>query len=311
MELRWLQYALEVDRYKSFTKAAHALSITQPSLSQQIQKLEQELGIRLFHRGHGPLSTTQDGMRFIEQARQIVLLSEDLVMEMNERRTGRGGNLRIGAPAITGGHVLPPLLRHYATKYPDVAITLVEESTDELEAMTLRGEIDLCVLALPIDVDHLKTRFILREPLYLALPREAVSFVPKDRSSAMIALHDLAEAPFILLKKGYGFRHTVLELCAKSGFSPKIAFETSSVETAQAMAANGLGITIVPQMVMQNDAFAPSYVAMASQPTRTLVFAYRRDRYLCATAQAFLQLFDEVSLPGSEQKKNDPQGGIV
>ncbi len=298
MEFRWLQYALEVNRYRSFTKAAQALSVTQPSLSQQISKLERELGVALFYRGNGPTMPTPDGQRFFEQAGQIVQMSEDLLREMRERSQGMMGELTIGAPAITGGHVLPPVLRAYAMNYPDVRIHLVEESTDQLEELTAKGIIDLCILALPVNDARLEIRPMLTESLVLALPRERVPWMPDIvlDNNVPTALDQFAQAPFIVLKNGFGFRHTVLQLCAKSGFQPHVAFETSSVETAQSLAAHGLGVTVVPHMVMLQDTTkqSPCYVPIASQPSRTLVFAYRRDRYLGMTARALLDIYDEL-----------------
>lgn len=298
MEFRWMQYALEVNRYRSFTKAAQALSVTQPSLSQQVGKLERELGVPLFYRGNGPTMPTPDGQRFFEQAEQIVQMSDDLLREMRERSQGIMGELTIGAPAITGGHVLPPLLRAYSIKYPDVRIRLVEEPTDQLEEMTVKGMIDLCILALPVDDVRLQTRPMLTESLVLALPSVRVPWMPElvQDGATPISLDRFADVPFIVMKNGFGFRHTVLQLCAKSVFQPHVAFETSSVETAQSMAAHGLGVTVVPHMVMLQDTTeqSPRYVSIASNPSRTLVFAYRRDRYLGMTARALLDVYDEL-----------------
>lgn len=306
MELRLLQYALELQRHGSFTRAADALDIAQPSLSQQIAKLESELGVTLFFRGHGGAQATPDGVRFLEQAEQIVRLHDDLLREMRERSEGIGQELVIGAPAITGGHVLPPLLCAFSEKHPTVRVRLVEDATEVLQDLTARGLTDLCVLALPVQDDRLAAKHMLTEELFLAAPREAARWMD-DRlremcrtggeSALRIDLADFAQAPFILLKRGFGFRGTVLELCAESGFSPRVAYETSSVETAQALAAHGLGVTVVPAMVRKAAAgSAPGtvYLPIDGQPRRTLVFAYRKDRYLSAAARALLDMYAEL-----------------
>ena len=303
MELRLLQYALALHRQGSFTRAAEALHIAQPSLSQQIARLESEAGVALFFRGHGGTQATPDGIHFLEQAEQILRLHDDLLREMRERSEGIGQELVIGAPAITGGHVLPPLLRAFREEHPTVRVRLVEDTTDVLQDMTARGLTDLSVLALPVEDDRLAARHMLTEELFLAAPREPARWMDgrmrevcrtEGDKGRPVNLADFAQAPFILLKRGFGFRGTVLALCAESGFSPLMAYETSSVETAQALSAHGLGVTVVPAMVRKTvTGLTPEtvYLSIAGRPRRTLVFAHRRDRYLSAAARALLDMY--------------------
>ena len=306
MEMRLLEYVLEIYRKQSFTKAAASLRIAQPSLSQQIAKLERELGVSLFFRGHGTVLPTPEGMRFVEKAEQILRMRNDLEREMREQSEGIGRDLVIGTTAITGGHVLPPLLQAYEERYPQVRVRLIEESTETLTDLTARGLVDLSILALPVEEPRLTTKPLLTEPLFLVLPRtekdwmsdEVRRFVTSssvDPFLTTLPFASVAKAPFILLKQGYGFRRTVLELCAESGFQPQIAYETSSIETAQSLVTYGLGITLVPHMVMRRDR-QPIYVSLDSHPTRTLVFTYHRERYLSLTARKFLDVADEIQM---------------
>lgn len=307
-----MEYAAEVARRRSFTKAAAQLHVAQPSLSQQIAKLEQELGVTLFYRQRGSVEATPDGVRFVEQAELILRMRDDLLREMRERAEGVGRELVLGAPAITGGRVLPPLLRLFEERFPQIRVRLVEETTERLEHMTARGGTDLSVLALPLEDDRLAVHPLLTEPLYLAIGREhkpwmspqLAAFVAHASAEAEplvpcgeVKLSEFARAPFIMLKHGYGFRRTVLGLCAESGFQPYLAYETSSIETAQAMAAHGLGVTLVPAMVASASAQGgPLYALPQGHPTRTLVFAYRADRYLSLGARALLAISDELGL---------------
>ncbi|WP_034672000.1 LysR family transcriptional regulator [Ectobacillus panaciterrae] len=308
MEIRLLKYALEVYKKQSFTKAAHSLLISQPSLSQQIAKLEQDLGVSLFFRGNGPVTPTPEGIRFINKAEKIIKLNEDLEREMREQKEGIGRELTIGTTAITGGHILPPLLHLYRERYPNVTVRLVEESTEKLTDLTVRGLVDISILPLPIEDSHLTTQTILTEPILLALPRVQKEWMDgklknllHDASGEMISgaisLSDLANAPFILLKKGYGFRRTVLEICAENGFQPNVLYETSSIEMAQSLTSYGLGITLVPEMVINHYtgrlSNPPLYMYLDSCPTRTLVFAYHKERYLSLTAQNLINSYLE------------------
>lgn len=301
MELRWLEYAYEVYRQGSFTKAADRLRVAQPSLSQQVAKLERELGARLFVRGHAAAVPTDQGRRLLSYAEQMLRLRDDLLREVAEASGSMNRTLAIGTLAITGGHVLPPLLQAFAAKHPDVQVRIVEETTECLEELTASGATDLSILALPVDDQRLETRPMLTEPLYLAVPPgrygtawEVSSVMPSHPMTDGL-LSDYADAPFIMLKSGFGFRGTVLALCAEYGFSPRIAYETSSVETAQTMVAHGLGVTVVPAMVRRFTAPMPIYIELGSSTTRTLVFAFRKDRYLSLAAQAFLNVWRDVA----------------
>lgn len=304
METRLLKYAREIYRQQSFTKAANHLRIAQPSLSQQIAKLESELGVRLFFRDRAKVTPTPEGRRFLKRAAYILQLHEDLEREMREQSEHVGGDLNVGTTVITGGHVLPPLLQSYQALYPQVNVRLVEESTEKLTDLTIQGHVDLSILSLPVADPRIATKVLLTEPLFLALPRTDKPWMAEKvrslvtssaatlNNTTCVALNDLADAPFILLKRGYGFRQTILGLCAESGFQPHIAYETSSVQTALSFVNYGLGVTLVPKMVAEQNA-QPLYVSLHSRPTRTLVFAYRQDRYLSGAARAFLGIQDQ------------------
>lgn len=158
MEIRLLRYAVEVYRKQSFTKAAEDLHIAQPSLSQQIAKLELELGVRLFLRNRGKVTVTPEGERFVKRATIILQMHEDLEREMKERSQGMGRDLVIGTTAITGGRVLPPLIQRFEEKFPEVRLKLVEETTKKLVDLTTNGQVDLSLLALPIEEPSLSTK---------------------------------------------------------------------------------------------------------------------------------------------------------
>lgn len=303
METRLLKYALEIARQGSFTRAASNLRIAQPSLSQQIAKFEHELGTTLFHRGHGSVRPTPDGRRFLERAEFIVKLHEDLEREMIERSAGIGSELTIGTPAITGEHILPALLEEFKIRYPKVHVRMIEDSPRALEELTAKGDTDISLLPLPIEDSRLSTRSILTEPILLAVPPDMTKWMNDwnctssivQSSGRRISLSALRLAPFIVLKSGYGFRHTVLELCAESGFQPEIGYETSSIEMAQSLVAHGLGVTLIPAMVKRHRREkSPLYFELDENPVRTLSFIYRKDRYLSMASRAFIDMSVEV-----------------
>lgn len=310
LEIRLMDYVVAVAEEQSFTRAAARLRIAQPSLSQQVAKLEATLGMTLFQRKAKAVTLTADGLRFVARAKEILAMHDDFLAEMRERSQGMGDALTIGTTAITGGRLLPRLLGAFQTNYPNVRPSLVEESTEALTKLVAHGEIDLAILPLPVDDVTLNTSPILTEPLYLALPpmrqpwmtEEVLRLIASHDLHAPVSLTTVASAPFVLLKQGFGFRSTLLALCATDGFQPNIAYETSNIDTAQAMVANGLGVTVVPDMVVhRNVEPSPMYRELVGQPTRSLVFAYPRHRYVTLAARMFMDVAtDTLRLFGNE-----------
>ncbi|QRY39362.1 MULTISPECIES: LysR family transcriptional regulator [Bacillus] len=294
-----MEYVIEVYRQQSFTKAADQLHIAQPSLSQQMKKLEEELDTPLFIRKYGQVTPTPQGRRFIKRAENILKERDDLLREMGEAAYEIGRELNIGAPAVTGGYVLPGLLKTFCQTYPHVHVQLIEDSPRELEKLLLAGKLDLAILSMPVEHESLKMKPMLTEPLLLAVPQTAQpslseelnEIIKRAGQKEMVPFQLLEGIPFIMLKEGYGFRQVVMELCRHHGFQPKVAFETSHIQTAQALVKNELGVTVVPKMVAQEDRNGVIYLNIDSCPTRTLVFAYVEERYLTKAAQAFMDLY--------------------
>lgn len=197
------------------------------------------------------------------------------------------------------GYVLPGLLKTFCRTYPHVHVQLIEESPRELEKLLLAGKLDLAILSMPVEHESLKTKHMLTEPLLLAVPQTAQPWstdewneiINQADQKGSVPFRLLEDAAFIMLKEGYGFRQVVMELCLHHGFQPKITFETSHIQTAQALVKNGLGVTVVPKMVAQEERNEVTYLKIDSCPTRTLVFAYVEERYLTKAAQALMDLY--------------------
>ncbi len=262
MELRQLLYAIKIAEEKSFSKAADQLHLAQPSLSQQIIKLEKELGVRLFEREYSPLRPTYAGERFLETAHKVLDLIEQLRKEMEDVVTLDGGLLTIGSLPITGAHIMPLVLPIFKEKYPGIEIRLMEETTSNLELLTARGATDISILSLPVQDSNLEWEEILEEEICLAVPR------------------DLS-----------------MKWCKEAGFVPRVVFESSNIETVQSLIAAGMGIGFVPRMVtrQKHNELTPLYIPFKEpKPFRTLVMAYRKGRYRSKASMAFLETMKEV-----------------
>jgi DNA-binding transcriptional LysR family regulator len=293
-----MQYVVQLAKERNFSRAAEKLHIAQPSLSQQLSKLENELGVLLFSRTTNSVEPTHAGAVFIEKAAAILDAVEQLRQEMDDLAQMRKGRLIVGSLPITGSHVLPHVLPVFRARYPEIEVTLVEDTTSRLEQLTAGGQTDLSLLSLPLGDPSLTWEPLIEEEIVLAVP-------PRHRlagrgGGAGVEVAELAGEPFIVLKKGQGFRKIALDLCLAAGIEPRVVFESGNIETVQSLVAAGMGIAFVPQMVARTPGtpFSPVYLRLSSAPTRTLVIASRSGRYRSKAARAFIETLRETA-PGA------------
>lgn len=302
MELRQLLYAAQIAADKNFSRAAEKLHIAQPSLSQQLSKLEKELGVLLFHRSTNSVELTHAGTVFLEKAKMMLDLSEQIKQEMDDLSQMRTGKLVVGSLPITGAHILPRVLPVFQAAYPQIEVSLIEDTTANLEHLTMNGGTDITLLTLPLAEPALEYRPVIHEEILLAVP-PGHRLAKKASAQDGVEIRSLSDEPFIVLKKGQGFRQITLELCQQAGFSPRIVFESTNIETVQSLVASGMGVALVPSMMARSkwSTLVPVYLHFAEpRPYRTLVIVYRKDRYLSKSAQAFIATLAEVmeSYPG-------------
>ena len=294
MEFRQLGYAVQIYNEKNFSRAAEKLHIAQPSLSQQLAKLEKELGVPLFHRTTNAVEPTHAGEIFVTKAQVILDLVEQLRSEMNDISNLRKGKLVVGTLPITGSHILPIVLPEFAKRHPGIEISLVEDTSANLEHLTSSGAVDISLLSLPIEEPTLDYRPYTTEEILLAVPEAH----PLAARIEPIPVRELTNEAFVVLKKGQGFRQIAQDICAEAGFAPRIVFESSNIETVQSLVAAGMGVAFIPSMVAESKKgrYVPVYKALTDPaPSRTLVIAERRGRYFTKAAEAFIDTLMEVT----------------
>lgn len=296
MELRQLQYALQIAAEKNFSRAAEKLHIAQPSLSQQLSKLEKELGVLLFQRSTNSVELTHAGESFMEKAQAILDMVGQLQKEMEDISQMKKGKLAIGCLQITGSYLLPRVLPAFQERYPSIEIALVEETTATLEQLAAVGQTDISLLTLPLLGSSLEYETLLEEEIVLAVPPQHPLALEAAQDPKAVAFSRLANEPFIVLKKGQGFRQITVELCRENGFEPRIVFESSNIETVQSLVAAGMGIAFVPHMIAMGHGtpFRPIHLPIEGRPFRTIVIAYRKGRYLSKASEAFINVLKEV-----------------
>lgn len=247
MELRHLRYFVAVAEELHFGRAAARLHLSQPPLSQQIQALEQELGVTLFHRNRRKVELTAAGALMLPEARAALAQAEKAVLVA--RRAGRGevGRLEIG---FTGSAPFNPLLpqtvRRFRERWPEVHLTLNEMSTTAQFEALAAGRLDVGFLrpGQPMEMVGMDQRLLTREPLLAVMTAEH-----RLAAQASVRVADLAEEPFILHPRaiGTGLFDKVMALCAAAGFTPQVAVEAHQMSTVVTLAAVGMGVSIVPE----------------------------------------------------------------
>lgn len=280
METHQLRYFLAVAQTGRFTQAARQCNVSQPSLSIQIAKLEDELGGPLFERTHKGGKLTARGETFLPRAKAILGEMESAREDAKALSGLTLGRVSLGCMPTTGAHLLPPILTAFRKAHPKIQVQLKEESSPDLARDLEQGEIELAIMdeaGLRPGLDHQK---ILTEELLLALP--ARHPLAGKRS---LTLQQVAQEPFILMKHGHGFRQITLDLYRRAGLEPKVVFESGGIETVQALVAAGLGISLVPRMVATHAGVA---YAGLSQPKaeRTLSLAWRKKTPFSPAAEA-------------------------
>lgn len=291
MELHHLRYFVAVAREGSFTKAAQLHHMAQPSLSQQIRRLEEQLGAPLFDRTGGRVRLTPVGEALLPRAERILADVEAASREVQEFLGLRRGQVVVGTTPITGSHILPPVLAEFRRQYAEVSIILREEPTAVLLELARRGDADVCIVTLPSSDPDLEVVPLITEDLLLAVPPGH----PLADAGA-VPLAAVADEPLIFLKVGMGFRDVAMAACAAAGFQPRVVFESSHMETVQSLVAVGMGLALVPRMTATwGAARAPVFLELAPpRPTRTLALTWRGDRYLSQAARAFVSVTQAI-----------------
>jgi LysR family transcriptional regulator, hydrogen peroxide-inducible genes activator len=246
MELHQLRYFYAVARTGNFTRAAEQEHVAQPSLSQQILKLEDELGARLFDRLGRKASLTRFGEAFLARAQRILKEVCEAKSEIQELAGGNKGSLVLGTIPTIAPYFLPERLARFARQYPQIRVNVIEEITSVLLTRLQEGRIDIAIVALPVAGDGLVCTELTREPLYVV-----VSDKHQLARSKSLSLREIRDSPFILLKDGHCFRETAVAACRRARLRPNVVFESGHFATILAMVASGMGLSIVPEMAVE------------------------------------------------------------
>ncbi len=248
MELRYLRYFVAVAEELSFTRAAARLNMAQPPLSQQIRKLEARLGVTLLRRTKRRVELTEAGRVFLHQSYQAIQSIEQGVALAQRADRGEIGRLAIGILVYLSYTLIPPILREFRSKYPEVHVEL-RFITNTLQIAALQsGQVDACFVRPPIDNPDIASKLISREPFVLAMPA-----THPLASRKAVSIKQLKDDPFIMYARELGptFYGSLYQFCEKARVSPKVVMEVSQIIAAVGLVGSGIGVALVPQSMNQ------------------------------------------------------------
>lgn len=242
MNLRDLEYLVALAETRHFGRAAARCHVSQPTLSAQVRKLEEFLGVALVERRPRQVALTPAGAAVVERARRMLQDAEDIRGLARASQDPLSGPLKVGLIPTLGPYLLPRVAPKIARALPKLSLLLHEYQTAPLVERTLSGELDLAILALPAETRGLVTRRLFEEPFLVAMPE-------RHRLAArrQVRAADLEGEKLLLLEEGHCLRDQALEVCAHTGTEEQ-AFRATSLETLRQMVASGLGLTLLPEL---------------------------------------------------------------
>lgn len=245
MTITQLQYVLAVAEYRNFTVAAKHSYVTQPTLSMQVQKLEDELDVQIFDRGKKPIGITEVGQKIVSQAKNIVTEARRIQDIVDQDKGFIGGEFTLGIIPTIMPTLLPMFLKNFINKYPRVNLIIKEQSTESLIKNIADGHLDAAIAATPLEIEFIKERPLYYEPF--------VGYVPNGHrlyKSVKLKPSDLDISDILLLQDGHCFREGVINLCKSAGNNVNEHFQlqSGSFETLVNLANEGLGMTLLPYL---------------------------------------------------------------
>ena len=303
MDFKELKYMIAVAECGSVTAAAKKLYISQPSLSYVISKVEEDLGVRLFDRSRSPVTLTYAGKRYIESARQILEINDNLRKEFKDILNEEAGEIDLGIPTERAGYMLPRVLEKFRRSFPKVNLRLRETRSVQIIRDLENGNIDIAIL--PGDPGDLPERFetelICREHLYLVAGRDLITkdmILEKgnDHKLPLVDLHKMRNIPFILMSEGQYIRKYAERILREAGIEPEDTTIVTSGITAVQLAKESLGATIISERAvipLGGTGEIPCYRYSRSDDKWDVRVVYRKGAYLSRSARFLIDLLKE------------------
>jgi len=304
MNMKQLRYVQVLAQEGTFSRAAETLHISQPSLSQYIRKIENELGVSLFDRTGGEIRVTDAGRVYLDVGRQILDLEHRMDQEFQDLEDGRTGTIVLGVSPYRCIHLMPEAARRFKTIYPGIGLVIEERTGDSLLEDAERGKFDLAIANLPVDSQTFETRLMMREevllavnvetPLYRRLIDQAVS--GDESRLPTVDGKELDGADFVTLAQSQPTQQCLDRLCDAEGISVHSVASCRTIETQFAMVRAGIGAALVPSAIWAySKADQVAFFSLKQEiPHRDVAVIWRKYQYLSKAMRAFVELMSEL-----------------
>lgn len=281
LTIQQLRCFVAVVEEQQFTAAAERLRLAQPSISAQISRLEEVLGVPLIHRTHRPVTPTDAGLELLPLARRVLSDVDDVVHGVTEVEGLRRGHVAIGATPSLATALLPHVLARFHHRYPGITITVLERDSDVLVEELESGALDLALVIMPSSRPTLDDVVLATEQL--------VALVTRDHPLAereRISIADLRDVPMIMFSEGYDLRHSTLEAFHAAGLSVRASMDGAEMGSVRAFVRAGLGVALIPSIVADDDASLRALPLTSPQLERKIRLVHPRAHSLSRAAAA-------------------------
>ncbi|MEO5565318.1 MAG: DNA-binding transcriptional regulator OxyR [Luteimonas sp.] len=307
MNLRDLQYLVALAEHRHFGRAAAACFVSQPTLSTQVRKLEEELGVTLVERAPRKVMLTAAGRDVAERARRILAEAEQLKEAARRTIDPEAGSVRLGMFPTLGPYLLPHVMPQIRARFPRLELLLVEEKSPELLRRLHQGQLDAALLAMPLHDEQLHVEFLFEEAFVLAVPAQH-----RLAAQAALSMSDLSRERLLLLEDGHCLRDQALDVCQLAGASEKSEFQATSLETLRQMVAANVGVTLLPALAVQPPVARSEDIRLLgfrdSSPSRRIAMAWRKTSamgaFLGQLAQVVRELPRELLVAPGTRREN-------
>lgn len=289
MEFRQLEYFQMVSKLKNFTKAAEKLHVSQPSITNSIRKLENELGVLLLDRNKKRVRLTEEGKVFLNRVNKILFELNDTILEIKDLNCLNKGSIKLGLPPMIGAYLFPDIFTKFKHEYPQLDLKVFEEGSISACNMLEKGELDLGIIILPKDSKELNTLQLYTEQIVLCVAHDH-----KFANYKSIHFSQLKDENLILLKEDSFHRKFILQSCINNNFSPNIIFSSNQIETIKGLVESGVGVSFLMELVTRNTDRIVG-VPLTEPIEIKIGLAWKKDKYLSKASRAFIDFIKKYA----------------
>ena len=301
MDIRHLEYFVEVARQKSFSKAAIINHVSQSAISKMIKDLEVELGTSLFNRTSKYVQLTDAGIIFLDQAQQVIVMFHNLTTEFENKIKIEKGKISIGLPPITSATIFAELLGEFKKKYPQIEISLFEYGSKKVALAIQDGTLDIGVMCTVPDNQHFASLPLSKDPLFVIVSSQnPISQLPS------IELAALSNESFVLYSEDFILHDEIISQCKNVEFSPNVIFETAHLQLMTQIVAANLGIAFLPSTVCKglDTKHIVSVPLIQPQIIHSMSVIWKKGRFMSYAARLWLQFAENYFASNEYRNKN-------